>query len=195
MGRGLDGYLISVYWHCAVLKAREGAGSLPVSGGYGEGETPLPIPNRAVKPLSADGTWPARAWESRTPPVFLGNGPPSGGPFAFAVTPRGTTQTERVSVSSSPHSPGDTTHQVAPDGPPGLPRDLASGKRQTEQRFDLAQELTGRVTGHRKPAGNFDREHAAAAGGDRRARQRHRSAPVEREQHASEFRRARRRQK
>src|SRR5581483_3335052 len=45
--------------------------SRPVSGGYGEGETPLPIPNRAVKPLSADGTWPARAWESRSPPVYL----------------------------------------------------------------------------------------------------------------------------
>src|SRR5581483_3991905 len=44
--------------------------SRPVSGGYGEGETPLPIPNRAVKPLSADGTWPARAWESRSPPVL-----------------------------------------------------------------------------------------------------------------------------
>ena len=26
MGRGLDGYLISVHWHCAVLKARGGAG-------------------------------------------------------------------------------------------------------------------------------------------------------------------------
>src|SRR6201985_656325 len=26
MGRGLDGYLISVHWHCVVLKAREGAG-------------------------------------------------------------------------------------------------------------------------------------------------------------------------
>ena len=70
MGRGLDGYLISVHWHCVVLKAREER-SLPVSGGYGEGETPLPIPNRAVKPLSADGTWPARAWESRSPPVLL----------------------------------------------------------------------------------------------------------------------------
>src|SRR3712207_786109 len=44
--------------------------SLTVSGGHGEGETPLPIPNRAVKPLSADGTWPARARESRTPPVL-----------------------------------------------------------------------------------------------------------------------------
>src|ERR1700748_2897190 len=56
---------------CAVLKGlREGVVS-QVSGGYGEGETPLPIPNRAVKPLSADGTWPARAWESRSPPVLL----------------------------------------------------------------------------------------------------------------------------
>src|SRR5438105_9999310 len=45
-------------------------GLSPFSGGYGEGETPLPIPNRAVKPLSADGTWPARAWESRSPPLF-----------------------------------------------------------------------------------------------------------------------------
>ena len=70
MGRGLDGYLISVHWHCVVLKARERR-SLPVSGGYSEGETPLPIPNRAVKPLSADGTWLERAWESRSPPVFL----------------------------------------------------------------------------------------------------------------------------
>ncbi len=52
------------------------AWSRPVSGGYGEGETPLPIPNRAVKPLSADGTWPARAWESRTPPVFYEHGSP-----------------------------------------------------------------------------------------------------------------------
>ena len=71
MGRGLDGYLISVHWHCVVLKARGGRWSLPVSGGYGEGETPLSIPNRAVKPLSADGTWLARAWESRSPPVYF----------------------------------------------------------------------------------------------------------------------------
>ena len=39
-------------------------------GGYSEGETPLPIPNREVKPLSADGTWPARARESRSPPFL-----------------------------------------------------------------------------------------------------------------------------
>ena len=70
MGRGLDGYFDI---RSLALCGFEGPGrgwSRPVSGGYGEGETPLPIPNRAVKPLSADGTWPARAWESRSPPVL-----------------------------------------------------------------------------------------------------------------------------
>ena len=72
MGRGLDGFfVISRSGCCAVLKDRWGACLSPFSGGYGEGETPLPIPNRAVKPLSADGTWLARARESRSPPVFL----------------------------------------------------------------------------------------------------------------------------
>ena len=75
MGRGLDGYLISLHWRCVVFKAR-GEWSRPISGGFSEGETPLPIPNRAVKPLSADGTWPARARESRSPPVLLGAGGP-----------------------------------------------------------------------------------------------------------------------
>jgi hypothetical protein len=28
-----------------------------VSGGFGGGDTPVPIPNTAVKPTSADGTW------------------------------------------------------------------------------------------------------------------------------------------
>src|SRR6266498_125957 len=55
----------------AVFKGRGAARSRQISGGCGEGETPLPIPNRAVKPLSADGTWPARARESRSPPVLL----------------------------------------------------------------------------------------------------------------------------
>src|SRR3981081_1960390 len=86
MGRGLDGYFdIRALALCSFEGPRE-AGSLPVSGGYGEGETPLPFPNRAVKPLSADGTWPARAWESRTPPVFLeAHGPPKGGPASFSL--------------------------------------------------------------------------------------------------------------
>src|SRR6476646_891662 len=37
---------------------------------HSEGETPLPIPNRAVKPLSADGTWSATSSERRSPPVL-----------------------------------------------------------------------------------------------------------------------------
>src|SRR3954466_1514079 len=69
MVRGLDGFLIPL-WRCAVLKGPGGRRFSTFSGGHGEGETPLPIPNRAVKPLSADGTWPSRARESRTPPVL-----------------------------------------------------------------------------------------------------------------------------
>ena len=72
MGRGLDGYFdIRTLALCSFEGPRRPLST--VSGGYGEGETPLPIPNRAVKPLSADGTWLARAWESRSPPVFLLN--------------------------------------------------------------------------------------------------------------------------
>ena len=37
-------------------------------GDHGEGETPVPIPNTAVKPFSADGTAWATVWESRTLP-------------------------------------------------------------------------------------------------------------------------------
>jgi hypothetical protein len=46
-------------------------GERTVSGGHGGGETPVPIPNTAVKPASADGTWGVAPWESRTPPGFL----------------------------------------------------------------------------------------------------------------------------
>src|SRR3954452_6213871 len=86
MGRGLDGFfdrrVVQRDEWCpgfaaAVFKARRRA--LAISGGYGEGETPLPIPNRAVKPLSADGTWLARARESRSPPVY----------FSARAVPRG----------------------------------------------------------------------------------------------------------
>src|SRR5438270_9646349 len=37
-------------------------------GGHSGGETPGHIPNPEAKPSSADGTAPARVWESRTPP-------------------------------------------------------------------------------------------------------------------------------
>src|SRR6187401_2314383 len=43
-------------------------------GGHSGGDTPLPIPNREVKPASADGTRGASPRESRTPPTFIGGG-------------------------------------------------------------------------------------------------------------------------
>ena len=39
-------------------------------GGYSLGVTPLPIPNREVKPQHADGTACASVWESRSLPNF-----------------------------------------------------------------------------------------------------------------------------
>ncbi len=41
------------------------------SGSDSVGETPVPIPNTAVKPYSADGTASVRGWESRTPPGVI----------------------------------------------------------------------------------------------------------------------------
>ena len=79
MVRGLDGFFLP-FGLRAVFKPRRGLVP-PIFGGHSEGETPLPIPNRAVKPLSADGTWPARAWESRSPPVFTQKPRPCGGVF------------------------------------------------------------------------------------------------------------------
>src|SRR6266571_7528999 len=92
MGRGLDGYFLSLSLDVRPLCSFEGPASRrPVTsfGGYSEGETPLPIPNREVKPLSADGTWPARARESRSPPVFI-VGRPSGRPVFVPRRPRRT---------------------------------------------------------------------------------------------------------
>ena len=45
--------------------------ALTVSGGHGEEETPVPIPNTEVKLLSADGTALETGWESRSPPGFI----------------------------------------------------------------------------------------------------------------------------
>jgi hypothetical protein len=69
MGRGLDGYFCPSLALCG-SQAPPGRGFARFPVAHSEGETPLPIPNRAVKPLSADGTWRATSWESRSPPVF-----------------------------------------------------------------------------------------------------------------------------
>src|SRR5438270_3567875 len=42
-----------------------------ISGGHSGGVTPVPIPNTEVKTASADGTWGATPWESRSSPGFL----------------------------------------------------------------------------------------------------------------------------
>ena len=98
---------------CAVLKARGGAVST-ISGGFGEGETPLPIPNRAVKPLSADGTWPSRAWESRSPPVYL-HEPPSGG--SWCLRARSGPANHGSDCAAGRSRPGATWCVGGPPGP------------------------------------------------------------------------------
>jgi hypothetical protein len=49
--------------------------SSKVFGGNSEEETPVPIPNTAVKLFSADGTAWVTAWESRTPPNQISKAP------------------------------------------------------------------------------------------------------------------------
>ena len=71
IGRGLDDIFDSRCLIVALCSFEGSWGPSTISGGYCVGEIPLPIPNRAVKPHSADGTWPARARESRSPPVYL----------------------------------------------------------------------------------------------------------------------------
>ena len=48
---------------------------LGFSGDYTAGETPLPIPNRAVKPRRADGTIWVTVWESRSLPGVFDESP------------------------------------------------------------------------------------------------------------------------
>src|SRR5215472_8149990 len=40
-------------------------------GDHGGGDTPVPIPNTAVKTARADGTWRESSWESRSSPGFF----------------------------------------------------------------------------------------------------------------------------
>ncbi len=65
IGRGLD---FNITFALCRFEGTPERRRLEIFGGFGERETPLPIPNREVKPLSADGTARATVWESRTPP-------------------------------------------------------------------------------------------------------------------------------
>ena len=59
----------------AVLQCAADGVERTVSGGHGGGETPVPIPNTAVKPARADGTWGEAPWESRSLPEFIEKNP------------------------------------------------------------------------------------------------------------------------
>src|SRR2546427_1865892 len=59
---------------------------LRFSGGCVERVTPVPIPNTEVKPLGADGTARATAWESRKPPGLLNEKPAREISRAFPLT-------------------------------------------------------------------------------------------------------------
>ena len=56
-------YMSIQFWRKLQKKKRSGDNSTEV--------TPVPIPNTEVKLCSADDTWRATAWESRTLPVYL----------------------------------------------------------------------------------------------------------------------------
>ena len=51
-----------------LVSSFEGVTTPDPFGGNGEGEPRVPISNTTVKPFSADGTWTAGSWESRTSP-------------------------------------------------------------------------------------------------------------------------------
>ena len=53
---------------CSLWSARGCPTLEDLPGGDSGGEPPVPIPNTEVKPASADGTWGATPWESRSPP-------------------------------------------------------------------------------------------------------------------------------
>ena len=70
IARGLDFELVSSLWSFEGARAPLPGGCrlLDNLGGHSGGGTPLPIPNREVKPVRADGTWGESPWESRSPP-------------------------------------------------------------------------------------------------------------------------------
>ena len=73
IGRGLDFTLYLLTPLCRFEGAPVSAPDivLKVSGDHSERDIPLPIPNREVKPLNADGTAGETLWESRKSPGLI----------------------------------------------------------------------------------------------------------------------------
>lgn len=53
-------------------------------GAHGARETPVPMPNTAVKPSSGYNTWPIKAWENSTVPNYKKDFR-TGSPFSYAI--------------------------------------------------------------------------------------------------------------
>src|SRR5436309_4403492 len=81
IARGLDLELATSLWSFEGVRAC--AKRLDNFGGHSGGGTPLPIPNREVKPASADGTRRATSRESRSPPNYFRAA--SGRPFSLPI--------------------------------------------------------------------------------------------------------------
>ena len=101
-----------------------------ISGDHSGGETPVPIPNTAVKPTSADGTALATGWESRSLPgislLFSASG---------AVLYSKPSRYLQGRLCSTPHTTG-TLH-----------RDLGPGAYGSSFRFQItAEDFNRRVT-------------------------------------------------
>ncbi len=77
----IEDLILLRYLYCVVLKVQT-----RFLGGHSKWETPLPIPNREVKPLSADGTALATGWESRMLPRLILKDPYLRVFFVFQIT-------------------------------------------------------------------------------------------------------------
>ena len=78
------------------------------TGDNGEGETPVPIPNTAVKPFCAESTELDTTWEGRTLPVTKREDNQNGCLFSFGNN-KATSLPSRNSVRNSERSKGRET--------------------------------------------------------------------------------------
>ena len=147
MVRGLDGSFlipVSTVAACGFQGSSRRRPFSTSSGGYGVGETPLPIPNRAVKPHSADGTWPFGPGRVGRRRFNFERAAPRGGPFSF---PRGCSAvTALVLVRVRPGWPSQPRQASSASGRRAAgPRNAALRVLRTPERADLRRR--GHATG------------------------------------------------
>ena len=96
-------------------QGRAGSGPASVAAAIAAGTRPdFPFPNPEAKTASADGTAPARVWESRTPPptqTHKREGGPHRGPPPFVCpTPAPTPQTHNTQATHAHRASAHTIH-------------------------------------------------------------------------------------